>query len=65
MHITLHVCAGMALGKDAPKNIQHLIAKYGDQSSFIRELTFRSLDPKNLTLAYRNILEVLPTPMWM
>lgn len=48
---------GMALGKDVPKNIQHLIAKYG-ASSFIKELTFRSLDPKNLTAVYRNILEL-------
>ena len=47
---------GMALGKDTPKNITHLIAKYGAQSSFIRELTFRSLDPKNITAVYRGIL---------
>jgi nucleosome binding factor SPN SPT16 subunit len=34
------------------------VTKYGDYSSFIKELTFRSLDPRNLTLAYRNILEL-------
>jgi nucleosome binding factor SPN SPT16 subunit len=49
--------AGMALGKDAPKNIQHLIAKYG-ASAFVKELTFRSLDPKNLTGVYRSILDL-------
>jgi nucleosome binding factor SPN SPT16 subunit len=49
--------AGMALGKDVPKNIQHLISKYG-ASAFVKELTFRSLDPKNLTGVYRNILEL-------
>jgi nucleosome binding factor SPN SPT16 subunit len=48
---------GMALGKDVPKNIQHLIGKYG-ASAFVKELTFRSLDPKNLTAVYRNILEL-------
>lgn len=48
---------GMALGKDTPRNIQQLIAKYGG-SAFIKELTFRSLDPKNLTTVHRNILEL-------
>ena len=50
--------SGMALGKDCPKNMNRLVAKYGNYSSFIKELTFRSLDPRNLTLAYRNILEL-------
>jgi nucleosome binding factor SPN SPT16 subunit len=48
---------GMALGKDVPRNIQHLIGKYG-AAAFVKELTFRSLDPKNLTAVYRNILEL-------
>jgi nucleosome binding factor SPN SPT16 subunit len=50
--------AGMALGKDCPKNVSRLIAKYGDYSTFVKELTFRSLDARNLTLAYRSILEL-------
>ena len=48
---------GMALGKDVPRNIQHLIGKYG-ASAFVKELTFRSLDPKNLTAVFRNIMEL-------
>jgi nucleosome binding factor SPN SPT16 subunit len=49
---------GATVSKDTPKNMQHLIAKHGHQSSFIKELTFRSLDPRNLTLVYRMILEL-------
>jgi nucleosome binding factor SPN SPT16 subunit len=49
---------GQALGKDVPKNIQYLINKYNVNTSFIKELTFRSLDVKSLTNAYRNILEL-------
>lgn len=49
---------GQALGKDAPKNIQQLVAKYGDVAPFVKELTFRSLEAKNLTNAYRMILEL-------
>lgn len=42
--------AGMAVGKDAPANMAKLVAKYAPYASFIRELTFRSLDGHNLTL---------------
>jgi nucleosome binding factor SPN SPT16 subunit len=42
--------AGMAVGKDAPANMAKLVAKYAPYGSFIRELTFRSLDGHNLTL---------------
>lgn len=42
--------AGMAVGKDAPVNMAKLVAKYAPYASFIRELTFRSLDGHNLTL---------------
>ena len=41
--------AGMAVGKDAPANMAKLVAKYAPYASFIRELTFRSLDGHNLT----------------
>jgi len=49
---------GQSLGKDCPKNVSRLISKYGDYSSFVKELTFRSLDSRNLTSAYRSILEL-------
>jgi nucleosome binding factor SPN SPT16 subunit len=40
--------AGMAVGKDAPANIAKLVQKYAPYASFIREMTFRSLDGHNL-----------------
>lgn len=42
--------AGMAVGKDAPANMVKLVQKYAPYASFIREMTFRSLDGHNLTL---------------
>jgi nucleosome binding factor SPN SPT16 subunit len=45
--------AGMALGKDAPANMAKLVAKYAPYASFIREMTFRSLDGHSLTLVSR------------
>ena len=50
--------AGMAVGKDAPVNMAKLVQKYAPYASFIRELTFRSLDGHNLTLAFRQISEL-------
>ena len=50
--------AGMAVGKDAPTNTAKLVAKYAPYASFIRELTFRSLDSHNLTQAFRLISEL-------
>ena len=50
--------AGMAVGKDAPANMVKLVAKYAPYASFVRELTFRSLDGHNLTLAFRQISEL-------
>lgn len=41
--------AGMAVGKDAPANMVKLVQKYAPYASFVRELTFRSLDGHNLT----------------
>jgi len=40
---------GVALGKDAPPNTTKLIQKHGPYATFVRELTFRSLDSHNLT----------------
>lgn len=50
--------AGQAVGKDAPANMAKLVAKYAKYTSFIREMTFRSLDGHNLTLAFRQISEL-------
>ena len=46
---------GVSLGKDTPPNMAKLVEKHGPYATFIRELTFRSLDGHNLTqvsLAY-------------
>jgi nucleosome binding factor SPN SPT16 subunit len=40
---------GVTLGKDAPPNMAKLVEKHGPYATFIRELTFRSLDGQNLT----------------
>lgn len=50
--------AGMAVGKDAPANMAKLVQKYAPYASFIREMTFRSLDSHNLTTAFRQISEL-------
>ncbi len=50
--------ASMALGKEASVNITKLVQRYAPYATFIRELTFRSLDGHNLTQAYRMILEM-------
>jgi len=50
--------AGIAIGKDTPKNMGKLIEKYAPYTSFIREMTFRSLDSQNLTDAFRKISEL-------
>lgn len=46
--------AGMALGKEAPANMSKLVPKYAPYASFIRELTFRSLDGHNLVQVSRD-----------
>jgi len=50
--------AGMAIGKDASINMAKLVEKYAPYASFIREMTFRSLDSHNLTQAFRMISEL-------
>ena len=45
--------AGLAVGKDAPENTAKLVEKYAPYTSFIREMTFRSLDSHNLTQVSR------------
>lgn len=41
--------AGMAVGKDCPENMAKLVQKYAPYATFIREMTFRSLDSHSLT----------------
>ena len=41
--------AGVTLGKDTPSNTVNLIQKYAPYATFIRELTFRSLESHSLT----------------
>ena len=50
--------AGMSLGKEAPANTLKLVQKYAPYASFIREMTFRSLDSQSLTQAFRQIQEL-------
>lgn len=42
--------AGMAVGKDCPENTVKLVQKYAPYATFIREMTFRSLDSHSLTM---------------
>ena len=41
--------AGIAVGKDCPENTVKLVQKYAPYATFIREMTFRSLDSHSLT----------------
>lgn len=50
--------AGMAVGKDCPENTAKLVQKYAPYATFIREMTFRSLDSHSLTTAFRQISEL-------
>jgi nucleosome binding factor SPN SPT16 subunit len=57
MRINFYI-PGAALGKEVPKNMQQLVIKYGGRSVFIKELTFRSLDGKNLPTVYQQFQEL-------
>jgi len=57
LRINFH-SAGVTLGKDVPANVIKLIEKHSPFATFIKELTFRSLDKNNLTSAYRQISEL-------
>jgi len=50
--------AGLAVGKDCPENTVKLVQKYAPYATFIREMTFRSLDSHSLTTAFRQISEL-------
>ena len=49
---------GATIPKDAPKNIHQLVAKYGQQFPFIKDLTFRSLDSRNMTSVFQRFVEL-------
>jgi len=50
--------AGVTISKDTPTNTVKLIQKYAPHATFIRELTFRSLESHSLKQAYRQISEL-------
>lgn len=50
--------SGVSLGKECSKNVRQLVAKYGDTAVFIKELTFRSLDGRNLPEVYKGFQEL-------
>jgi len=53
MRITFY-SAGSALGKEINPNMRALIAKYHDEAyTFIKEMTFRSPDPRNLSSVFQ------------
>lgn len=51
--------AGMAVGKDCPENTVKLVKKYAPYATFIREMTFRSLDSHSLTTVSSRSLKLL------
>lgn len=57
MRINFYI-QGAALGKEVAKNMQYLIAKYGSKYAFIKELTFRSTDGKNLNDVFHQFQEL-------
>lgn len=50
--------SGGALGKEVAKNMRALVEKYGETCTFIKELTFRSTDGKNLSTVYQQFQEL-------
>ena len=49
---------GMAVGKDCPANTAKLVQKYAPYATFIREMTFRSLDNHSLTTVFHQISDL-------
>lgn len=50
--------SGGSLGKEVNPNLAKLVAKYGPQAAFIKELTYRSIDGRNLLAAFRLFQEL-------
>lgn len=57
MRINFYIPGG-ALGKEINKNMQKLVVKHGDKYTFIKEITFRSLNSKNLLNSYQMYQEL-------
>ena len=51
LRINFYVLRG-TISKDTPKNMAQLLVKHGENSVFVKELTFRSLDSRNLSQAF-------------
>lgn len=50
--------SGTSLGKDTPPNMASLIGKYGERVAFVKELTYRSLNQKNLGQVHMQFQEL-------
>ena len=57
MRINFYV-PGAALGKEVNKNTQQLVIKHGSKFTFIKELTFRSLNSRNLQHTFQQWSEL-------
>ena len=57
MRINFYI-PGTTLSKEVPKNMQQLVLKYGDKAVFIKELTFRATDGKNLPTVFQQYQEL-------
>ena len=49
---------GVSLGKDVPLSTVAMIEAYGKQSVFVKEMLFRSREPRRLNAAFRMIQEL-------
>ncbi|CAM9727855.1 unnamed protein product, partial [Phaeothamnion confervicola] len=49
---------GQSLGKEASRVMARLVEKHAPRCAFIKELTYRSLEQRNLTQAFRQIQEL-------
>jgi nucleosome binding factor SPN SPT16 subunit len=49
---------GSASNKDVPKNMQQLVVKYGDRYVFVKEMTFKAQNSKNLSQVYQQFQEL-------
>jgi len=51
-------CPGAALGKDVSKNMAGLITNHSEQLTFIKDLTFRSLNQRHLGQVFQHFSEL-------
>jgi len=57
LRINFHTGGG-TITKDVPANVAKLIQRHNPFATFVREMTFRSLERNNLDQAYRQIMEL-------